>query len=342
MRHYKNKDNKIYKKFLTLLLLLVFYTVQTTWATNMVTFNQESRGRYDDNNQTIELKKTKKDFMYKKDKAFNEVNIIVAKGDSKKLLVDNDGNVKKIVKTSQKSDISKFITKEQNELFQDYINEAPKIITKESIPKFNVELQNGKYGYEKIYLRDGDYAITSRNREGYNNHYIAEYHKDGMLMGFAKKNYIEASRSNVTKVYYEYRIGYATNEGAGLKHILFLIVTNDKVAQYIYSANGTLMCAQVNNDIYIAEGVRNLLPDLSKKETYKPLENSNDNTNGNLFTEYVDYAVNSDAIKKNPLNIIGPITLASLFAVLAPIGAVNNKIGNLVEKEYKEKNSIGL
>ena len=258
------------KKILTTLLLLSFCTVQGTWAGEAIIIGTEGQARYENENKNIPVSQKVIESTKQKN-ILNEVTITDETGKRESIYIDYRGNVKKIenAQITQTEQINVDKTKEAN--YQRIINNAPKTL-------YNADSILSQYGYDKkdnssksnkeymkMNLLDGDYVIGYKDAP-----YIAEYHKDGTLMGLAKVEKKELNDKKGSVVFYEYRVGYNTSTGMGLKHVLFLDFEKDKyISQYIYKHDGKLLCRQINNDIYIASEARNMIPDWSKKINVK-------------------------------------------------------------------------
>ena len=263
------------KKILSTLLLLTFCTVQSTWAGEVIIIGSDGQARYEDENKNIPVSQKVIESTKQKN-ILNEVTITDETGKRESIYIDYRGNVKKIEneQISQTEQINVDKTKEAE--YQKIVKNAPQTLN-------NVDSILSKYGYSKkdnsskskqeymkMNLLDGDYVIAYKDTP-----YIAEYHKDGSLMGLAKIEKKELSETKGSVVFYEYRVGYNTTSGMGLKHIMFMDFEKDKhISQYIYNVNGKLLCRQINNDIYVASEARNMIPDWSKKKDVNTINQS--------------------------------------------------------------------
>ena len=258
------------KKILSTLLLLTFCTVQGTWAGDVIIIGSDGQARYEDESKNVPITQNDIQNVKKKD-ILNEVTITDDTGKRESIYIDYKGKIKKVEETQtvQTKEVSVDKTKETGH--QRVVRNATKTL-------YNVDSILAQYGYGKkdnssksnkeymkMNLLDGDYVIGFKDAP-----YIAEYHKDGSLMGLAKVDKKVLSDNKASVVFYEYRVGYNTTTGMGLKHILFLDYEKDKyISQYIYNVDGKLLCRQINNDIYVASEARNMIPDWSKKINVK-------------------------------------------------------------------------
>lgn len=257
------------KKVLTTLLLLTFCTAQATMAGDVIIIGSDGQARYEDGRKNIPVTQNVIENTKQKN-ILNEITVTDSTGRKESIYIDYKGNVKKvdeeqITQTVQAADK----TKEAD--CQSIVKYAQKNL-------YNIDSILSQYGYSKkdnsakskkeymkMNLLDGDYAIAYKNVP-----YIAEYHKDGTLMGLAKLDKKELTENKGSVVFYEYRSGYNTTSGMGLKHVLFLNFEKGKyISQYIYDVNGKLLCRQINNDIYVTEEARNMIPDWKKCSTEK-------------------------------------------------------------------------
>ena len=195
------------KKFLTVILLLIFCSVHAVWA------------------------------------------VEIGSNDFSNIQVD------KKVMEDKTTEIEKYITNASKEL-----TEVESILVQYGYSKKD-NSKKSKKEFMKLNLLDGDYVIGFKNAP-----YFAEYHKNGNLMGLVKVEEVVMTEEKVIQIFYEYRTGYNVTSGMGLKHIMYLDIEKDKyISQYIYDVDGKMLCMQVNNDIYVAEEAKNIIPDLSKK-----------------------------------------------------------------------------
>lgn len=269
------------KQFFTILLMLTFCTMQTVYAKNMIVIGSDGHIRYE--NETSEIMPVTTEVLKKTKNILQELTLISDKGKIKKLYIDKNGKIKKIQESGVIDENIKPIDDEKNKEFQKYIADAPKMlintktILRSSNYKSHDDSSNNKKEYVKVNLLDGDYAVWYKGSE-----YIAEYHHNGELMGLVKAENILDTDNKVISVYYEYRSDFNLDDcegepdDMGLKHILFLdMEKNNYTAQYIYLYDGSLLCSQVNNTIYISEEGRNLIPDWSKRISNKIKVNMN-------------------------------------------------------------------
>lgn len=227
------------KKILSILLLLSFCTVQISWAGEAIIIGSDGQARYENDKNDVIMEKSVK-----------------TEGDSKNMEKDeNIFDIKDIENTgSYKYDY--------NDYFEEIIKQAPKFITDykkllneqgyQLVDKFSSDTNNE---YLKLNLLDGDYAISKELSAEHVPDIMPEYHKDGTLMGLIKNG---QSSSKWYSYMYDYRIGYKTKNGMGLKHIV--IYSYDHYGLqccYIYNANGRLLYAKNYTHYYIAKDTRN-------------------------------------------------------------------------------------
>ena len=258
------------KKIIATLLLLVFTTNIASFAGEVIVIGSDGQAKYEYESKNIPVSQKVIESTKQKN-ILNEVTITDETGKRESIYIDYRGNVKKIenAQITQTEQINVDKTKEAN--YQRIINNAPKTL-------YNTDSILSQYGYGKkdnssksnkeymkMNLLDGDYVIGYKDAP-----YIAEYHKDRTLMGLAKVEKKKLNDKKGSVVFYEYRVGYNTSTGMGLKHVLFLDFEKDKyISQYIYKHDGKLLCRQINNDIYVASEARNMIPDWSKKINVK-------------------------------------------------------------------------
>lgn len=200
-------------------------------------------------------------------KNLNKVAVTNSAGKQEYIYVNNEGVIKKVSKS--------IVDKNLEGLFDNksFFNEIKDFKVK-TISDTNVNKVLANYGYKtttkdiannrhylKMDLLDGDYILIRRRPYVT---WLAEYSKDGKLMGLIKIITGANRYDNSQKVsFFEYRLGYNTNseKEMGLKHVLFIRVEKDKSIseQYIYNSEGELLCAQENDNTYLAESVRNML-----------------------------------------------------------------------------------
>lgn len=133
-------------------------------------------------------------------------------------------------------------------------------------------------------LQDGDYAILDTNVKGHKNFkYVAEYHKDGSLFGIVQIKTIHKSRKSATIAFYEYRDEYL--DFYKIKHLMFVDIKKDNnkntFAQFIYKDGldlNNLICAQVNNDLYLNDESKNLIVKMQKFDVPKEYSKFAENT----------------------------------------------------------------
>lgn len=254
------------KKILATLLLFTFCTVQGTWAGEVIIIGSDGQARYEDESKNIPVSQKVIENTKQKN-ILNEVTITDEIGKRESIYIDYKGNVKKVEEEQGQIKMSSLVDKTKEAEYQRIVKNAPQTLS-------NVDSILSQYGYGKkdnsskskkeymkMNLLDGDYVIAYKDVP-----YIAEYHKNGELMGLAKLDKKALNENRGSVVFYEYRIGYKTTTGMGLKHILFLDFERGKyISQFIYDVNGKLLCRQINNDIYVASEARNMIPDWSKK-----------------------------------------------------------------------------
>ena len=162
----------------------------------------------------------------------------------------------------------------EHEKMQAYVKNAPKtienylqILEKHGYGMHDISKKSNKE-FTKVPLLDGDYVIGNKGAE-----YFAEYDKHGDLMGCVKQELVEVGDNKFTQVLYEYRIQDVYNSlemKMELKHVL--IVSYDantkKASQYIYSADGELLCSKIGDDLYVSETARNMIPNWKNKIDY--------------------------------------------------------------------------
>ena len=173
------------KKILTALLLLTFCTVQGTWAGDVIIIGSDGQARYEDESKNITVSQTVIENTKQKD-ILNEVTITDDTGKRESVYIDYKGIVKKVEEWLMQSTSITVDTEKEAE-YQRIAKNAPQTLD-------NIDSILSQYGYgkkdnsskskkeyTKIDLLDGDYAIGYKDVP-----YIAEYHKDGKLMGLAK------------------------------------------------------------------------------------------------------------------------------------------------------------
>ena len=262
------------KKILSILLLLAFCSVQGTFAADVVIIGSDGQARYENENKNIPTIQTNNG------------------GYSKMDFTDNNKNASKSVKV-----ISNWINKTFEPGLIKYIDNIPKEIADYNslLKKYGYELKDnglqGKKSYTIYELLDGDYV-----RENQDCPIMAEYHKDGTLMGIVIKEFVikehticKNLKTDSAYIYREYRIN--SNNKAELKHVMFKFSKSYKDAAidsrcifccYIYDKKGKLLCRRLDystyddngniveriDDIYVAEGSRNMISNLKKEKTY--------------------------------------------------------------------------
>ena len=303
------------KKIIATLLLLVFTTNIASFAGEVIVIGSDGQAKYEDESRNIPVSQKVIESTKQKN-ILNEVTITDETGKRESIYIDYRGNVKKIenAQITQTEQINVDKTKEAN--YQRIINNAPKTL-------YNADSILSQYGYGKkdnssksnkeymkMNLLDGDYVIGYKDAP-----YIAEYHKDGTLMGLAKVEKKELNDKKGSVVFYEYRVGYNTSTGMGLKHVLFLDFEKYKyISQYIYKHDGKLLCRQMNNDIYVASEARNMIPDWSKKTTMKAVVY---NRNNSKDKEEILDAVTT--VAGAPFVVTGRIIKSVAIVTTAPI-----------------------
>lgn len=264
------------KRILTVLLLLVFNTSQLTFAGDVIIIGSDGQARYEDERKNVLMTQVNIQDTKQKD-ILNEVTITDDSGKTENIYIDYKGNVKKVEEGQSYSTVNPIVDKTAETEYEKCVTEAPKFL-------YEIDSILYKYGYKKrdnslksqqeymkMDLLDGDYVVGYKDVP-----YLAEYHSDGELMGLIKvdKRFLNKQRGFV--IFYEYRVGYNTSVGMGLKHVLFLDFEKGKyITQYIYKYDGKLLCRQVNNDIYIADEARNMIPDWSKKREFNVIIQDN-------------------------------------------------------------------
>lgn len=315
------------KKIISTLILLIICLVEVTYASEIVYVNSDGHVNFEDEN--VFLFPVTTDVIKKTTKMLSEITVVYYNGIIKTLYIDKNGKIKK-VENSQNVNSNTPIDNEKNAEFQKHIADAPKILvnTRRIIRKCGYKHRDdslkNKKEYLKIELLDGDYVIAYKAAE-----YLAEYHKNGELMGLVKGENITQSDKRITCVYYEYRLGYNTEDDEaeeddmGLKHIMFLDIEHNKsISQYIYNKEGKLLCSQTNNTIYVAEEGRNLIPDWSKKISNKTQIQVN------------KYETESRKLLRNTFIIVTTPTW-----VVPPLGLVFFTIGNFIGGKESLKNN---
>lgn len=138
----------------------------------------------------------------------------------------------------------------------------------------------------RINLKDGDYALLNQSVKGNKKYkYAAEYHKNGELFGIVQIKTIKKSSKSITLTFNEYRFSENLRR-IDLKHVMFLDVVKDnsnfKVVQFIYlydTSFDSLLCAQIDKDLYLTDESRNLIVQMKKfevPETIQDLKKQND------------------------------------------------------------------
>lgn len=127
----------------------------------------------------------------------------------------------------------------------------------------------------KFELQDGDYAILNTNISGCDKYkYAVEYHKDGSLFGIVQIRTIRKTKKTITIQFNEYRV-YEDLQVYVPTHTMFVDIekTKDKlnIAQFVYKNVlknnfdiNKLVCAQINNDLYLNETSKNLIIEMKK------------------------------------------------------------------------------
>lgn len=322
------------KKILTTLLLLAFCTVQGTLAGEIVIIGSDGQARYEDESKNTEI--GEQDIQNIKPKnILNEITITDETGRRENIYIDYKGNIKKVdeeqlpqitlptVDSAKETEHQRYIQSAQKNLYDvESILELCGYYSKDNSSYSNKE-------FMKMNLLDGDYAVYYKDAP-----YIAEYHKDGSLMGLAKIDKEVLNDNKASVVFYEYRLGYnTTSSSMGLKHILFLNYEKGKyISQYIYNRHGELLCRQNNNDIYVASEARNMIPDWSKRSTKKAVAYNND------IYEYNQTYNQKRSINANEIanKVIGNTIVAISFPlmIVPPIGIPLLILGSLISGDF--------
>lgn len=244
---------------------------------------------------------------------------------------------------------------EMESRFKKFVSKTTKSM---SFNEYDIILHQYGFGYnsyeQKKHLRlellDGDFAIVYEDSP-----YIGEYHSNSELMGLIKYNLFKISNSESIEVYSEYRFKESSKnafnkEQIELKHMLFVQKRGNKTAQYIYDSSGNLLCRQIDNDIYIADNARNLLPKWGKKElglnsstsvsVYYINPSDENPSDENISNEH-----SSLALKKVFKIATTPLVVAGFFVALAGVVPVYilsnadegtcNDYWNMWEKPYE-------
>lgn len=267
----KNKNderfNKMNKKLLTILLLCIFTFEPLCLAEDVIIIDSNGRARYEDSARNVKQE---------------------VKADIKGIKINSISNL-------SKSDI-------QDNEHRKVIRQANKVLKNYQylLGQYDYaekdKSQQSKKEYIKLELLDGDYVVWFLDSP-----YASEYHHDKTLMGLVRLEKKSLKDNKKLTVFYEYRIGYNTksNLDMGLKHILFLEETNSSMSQYIYNENGKLLCKQTNDEIYIADDARNMLPIWSNKNTYNKTKISCNNFDGGKLMR---------GILASPFWLVGAVT----------------------------------
>ena len=174
------------------------------------------------------------------------------------------GKVKKYVDAANKSITKPELTQEEKNLFEPYIkNSLHNIKNVNQILKDNCYLINNreqKKYQQKLCLSQGNYVILNPGAD-----FFAEYNTNDDIVGLIKMEKIVSTKNNLVQVFYEYEISDDKTE-MNLRYILFIkIKDKEYFSQYVFNNSGDLLCKQIGNDIYIAEGSEILVPNWSKK-----------------------------------------------------------------------------
>lgn len=303
------------KKIIATILIMLFATNMSALANGVLTIDKDGNIKYEEgltiNSKLIEPKNS----TTTSEQIKNNENSVAQKSNKTKLsgksklqepIANNDSLASQAtqqqkVKINVKNiDMNDETLKKYHQKFYKYSNRAYSYSYKNNMDKYlkgykyynypekdNFD-KNDKY-IMRFELQDGDYAILDNSVKGNKKYkYAAEYHKDGSLFGVVQIKTIRKIRKSATIAFYEYRQNEEDISKFNTKHTMFLDIEKEKdkvnIAQFVYKDKisfESLVCAQVNNDLYLNEESKNLIVKMKKFNIP-----SEDNVTVNENTQY--------------------------------------------------------
>lgn len=178
------------------------------------------------------------------------------------------GKVKRIVEANIIQDANIVLTPPEEKFLLPCIKNEPVSINVEKFMqdfkyKYPVHYNNNiiKKSHIKLNLANGNFVIAYKEYPT-----VAEYLPNGDLTGFINVSNIISDNKNLAQAFYEYRLSSDNEKIMDLKHIYFILIKKQKyINQYVFNAQGDLLCKHIGNKVYIAEGNDNLIPNWSQK-----------------------------------------------------------------------------
>lgn len=259
------------KKIIATLLLLVFTTNIASFAGEVIIIGSDGQARYENEDLNTPVVKEavtnlaaeKPDL---KGKADVEAENQEIKINIKNIYKSYDKNDKTLLKYHEK--FVKYLNRDIDYFLKENITSNLKGYEKYNFPeKDSFDKNNPKI--LRFELQNGDYAIMDTTVESNKKYkYAAEYHKDGTLFGIVQIKTILKTRKSVTVQFVEYR---DDGDKYKYKHIMFIDIEKNKnkvnIAQFVYNHNvyfEHLVCAQINNDLYLNKESKNLIVKMQK------------------------------------------------------------------------------
>ena len=121
----------------------------------------------------------------------------------------------------------------------------------------NAQTNPGKEIY-RANLKDGDYVVLYENQDKV--YYGVEYHQNGEIIGIVRLSVFDRNIFLFT----EYRVN--NNQELERMHRLFHVINDSEIAQFIYGYDNKLKCYSINQDVYLADDISNVLVDAPDKD----------------------------------------------------------------------------
>lgn len=286
------------KKIIATILIMIFTTNMSALANGVLTIDKAGNIKYEEgisiNSNSIKPQNSTSTEAANTISQPEKQNLKAKKS----LSEANANNVSLASKTTQQQetkinvkniDMNDETLKKYHQKFYKYSNRAYSYSYKNNMDKYlkgykyynypekdNFD-KNDKY-IMRFELQDGDYAILDNSVKGNKKYkYAAEYHKDGSLFGVVQIKTIRKIRKSATIAFYEYRQSEENLSKFNTKHTMFLDIEKEKdkvnIAQFVYKDKisfESLVCAQVNNDLYLNEESKNLIVKMKKFDEPKP------------------------------------------------------------------------
>lgn len=165
-------------------------------------------------------------------------------------------------------------------------------------------------------LQDGDYALLDTNIERKKYQYAAEYHQNGELFGIVQIKTFHKKKNSAIVVLNEYRNKTSDNSYIKKHTVVFEVdKTNSNIAQFIYEGEPilkNLICAQINETLFLNKESKNLLVEMQKFDTSKKSILSDDFKN-NLTDAAIEILATPIYIATMPLWLPAGIYLFSIY-----------------------------